>query len=241
MKEQQMPIFIHIPKTGGTTLNTIFKSQYEPKQYLDHNFYIDRVTSFDQLTAAEKESIEAVAGHYFYGTHEYFPKAHRYFTMLRDPVDRVLSLYYFLQTYPGYERVREMTLEEYVKAEAEAYNFQTIMICGLDVRPSVTRAKKHLDTFAAVGITEMFDESIYLLQREFGWEHIHYKKDNITKKRKRKEQISPETISLIQEYNEMDQEVYEYAKQLLHRKLSSLTPSEQIQLANYKLDQKSYS
>ncbi|MEY8738455.1 hypothetical protein AB9M62_02095 [Bacillales bacterium AN1005] len=112
-------------------------------------------------------------------------KSHRYFTMLRHPVDRVSSLYYYLMEndYPGYEWMKEMTLEEFVEATPEAQNNQTTLLCGYPINPDVNTAKERLKSFDMVGITELFNESLFLLKKTFNWKNIDYRRVNITKSR----------------------------------------------------------
>ncbi|MBT2667112.1 sulfotransferase family 2 domain-containing protein [Bacillus sp. ISL-4] len=238
MSEEYLDIFMHVPKTGGTTLSAIFRKQYKANEIFDHDSYEFKIKKVDQLGVEEKRKIKAVAGHYNYGIHQHFSKPSNYFTMLRDPVDRVISLYYFLQNYhPGYERVRDMTLEEFVLKDPEAQNHQTILACGDPENPDITKAKENLKTFTVVGVTELFNETLFCLKKEYDWGDIHYTRKNITKNRLAKEEVPSGLINLIRKYNAMDLELYDYAKKLLNRKLKSLTVDEQKQLEKFKLEQ----
>lgn len=237
VSKNNLTIFMHIPKTGGTTLNKIFKKQYNFDEIYDHDSFKDKMIEHEKLTKEEKGKLKAVAGHYLYGIDQFFAKEFNYFTMLRDPVDRVISLYYFLQNYPGYERVKKMTLEEYVLKEAEAYNFQTVMVSGIPIKPDLEKAKENLKTFTVVGLTEFFNESLFLLKKAYGWNDIHYKKHNITKKRLKKEELPSTVINLIKKYNELDLELYDFSKQLMAKQLQTLTPDERKQLEQFKKEQ----
>jgi hypothetical protein len=238
MSEDLLDIFMHIPKTGGTTLSAIFRKQYKVNEIFDHDSYESKIKKVDQLGVEEKRKIKAVAGHYNYGIHQHFSKPSNYFTMLRDPVDRVISLYYFLQNYhPGYERVRDMTLEEFVLKDPEAQNHQTILVCGKPENPDIEKAKENLKTFTVVGVTELFNETLFFLKKEYDWGDIHYTRKNITKNRLAKEEVPSELINLISHYNALDLELYDFAKKLLYEKLQSLTVDEQKQLEKFKPEQ----
>ncbi len=95
-------IFLHVPKCGGTTV----------KHYLDaveESFYVGRLVSFrawsyrkreilDKLSALCGQDLHVLYGPTtFFGIHESFAKLKpHYFTVLRDPVARVLSDYRYL-------------------------------------------------------------------------------------------------------------------------------------------------
>ena len=234
-KKKDLTIFLHIPKTGGTTLNSIFTRQYTVKEFHNHDLFDRKVIPFSELNEDQKRRINAISGHHFYGVHEFFNKPYLYFTMLRHPVDRVLSLYYYLKenNYPGYEWMKEMTLEEFIEATPEAHNNQTTLLCGYLTNPNVELAKERLKSFDMVGITELFDESLFLLKKTFKWRDIDYRKVNITKFRLKKEEVPEETIRLIEKYNEMDMQVYLYAKELLLHKLDNLPVKEKWRLQQF--------
>ena len=99
MDKNSLLIFLHIPKTGGTTLNSIFRKQFMRDKLFDHDNYQNKRMKLEDLTEEEKKQIQAIAGHYFYGIHHLFNKRATYFTMLRNPIDRVISSYYYLETH----------------------------------------------------------------------------------------------------------------------------------------------
>ena len=239
MREQELYIFLHIPKTGGSTLNSIFTRQFSAQELYDHELFQNKIIPLADLTSEDRKQIHAIAGHLLYGAHGKFYKPYHYFTMLRHPVDRVLSLYSFLKNYPGYERLQNMSLEEYVRTEPEAQNGQTLLLCGIPLQYDVSLAKKRLETFDVVGITERFDESLYLLKSAFGWTDIHYEKVNITKTRLKRADVPLETIKLIEEHNKLDLELYQFAKELLQKRLTNLPKREKKAMKSFVQKQKS--
>ncbi|MFJ5760221.1 sulfotransferase family 2 domain-containing protein [Neobacillus sp. NPDC093182] len=237
MTNDNLTVFMHIPKTGGTTLNDIFRKQYLFGEIFDHDSLKGIKKTIDKVTMEEKKNIKAIAGHYFYGIHQHFQKPYTYFTMMREPIDRVLSAYYFLQNYPGYERVKNMSLAEFVLQEPEANNMQTKLVSGQMFNPTLEKAKENLKAFKAVGITESFNESLVLFKKEFDWKNIYYTKQNITKNRRKKQEIPSSDINLIRKHNALDLELYEFAKQLFYQKLTTLTIDEQKELQKIKEQQ----
>ncbi|MED4116868.1 sulfotransferase family 2 domain-containing protein [Priestia megaterium] len=212
--EKKLIIFMHIPKTGGTTLNDIFKKSYAENEIYDHVPLEAMRNHFSQLKEEDKKEIKAISGHHFYGIHDLFSKPYTYFTMMRNPIERVISLYYFLKTYPGYyeENMRNMSFEEYIDWDPQARNGQIHQICGQNSQLSLEKAKENLKVFEVVGITEMFNESLLLLKNKFNWANIEYKKENVTKSRPRISEVSPKIIKKIEKNNELDIELYEFIK-----------------------------
>ncbi|MFC4076066.1 sulfotransferase family 2 domain-containing protein [Salinithrix halophila] len=229
--KDELIIFIHIPKTAGTTLRSILKKEYGP---LMKPFYLDKEQPPDMkpLLACKK----CIGGHIGYGI--WMPYWNRslllenpcsrpvsYITMLRDPVERLISLYNFLKII--YLPIQEpasvifnLTFEDFVESNHYQADTQTLYITGGSL--DIDTAKHHLTRFRAVGITERFDESIFLMKRKFGWGDLHYQKLNITPNRPQKNQLTDSIIQRIQERNALDVELYRFAKSLLEREIKSL-------------------
>jgi hypothetical protein len=243
--EDRALLFLHIPKAAGTTLHSVIERQFAP----DVTFSIDGFNSpqgikeFIRLPAQQREKIRLVKGHMPYGLHKYLSVPASYITMLRDPVDRVVSHYYFVLKTPAHYLhqavTRErMSLEDFVRSglSTELTNDQTRLISGVEKvntrlldgeerrtlqasREPVTReiletAKENLrEHFAAVGLFKSFDESLLLFKKVLGWGSIYYVRRNVTKGRPRVRQVPREARAVIEKYNEMDMELYEYARQ----------------------------
>lgn len=75
-------------------------------------------------------------------------------------------------------------------------------------------AKRNLETFAVVGLTERFDASLMLLGQRFGWTRLGYRKANQTRKRPPTSSIDPETRTALENLSTLDRELYDFAKTL---------------------------
>ena len=225
-------IVMLIPKTGGTTLREVLKRAYGG----DELFLPDTpATRFDRdleaLPSARRRRLRCVGGHLFYGTHAKLPSSARYATVLRDPVDRVVSHYYYIRRRPDaglYQLANELSLDEFVRRPFRPLdNAQVRFVSGVGYRPEagacgpkeLAAAKDHLDGFIAVGLTERFDESLEMFSRVFGWAKMVAAPRNVSEERPALDAIDPDTIAYIRQANELDADLYEHARRLFERQL----------------------
>ncbi|PLT35485.1 hypothetical protein CUU64_02430 [Bacillus sp. V5-8f] len=228
MNEKKVAIFLHIPKSAGSTLRSILKKNYDSQELRIGNRE-EMIESLKNLSKEEMEKIKCINGHVLFGIHDYLnERPYNYYTMLRDPIEHVISEYYFIVRKPNnisYEKVKSMSFEEFVLSEeftGRTSNRQTFFISG-GAKDAIEIAKENLKNyFSIVGITEMFDESIYLFAKELGWEDYYYKKKNVTKSRPSREDFPAHLIEIIKKNNELDIELYNYGKQLLEEKIENL-------------------
>lgn len=83
-------IFVHIPRTAGTTLHTILDRQYPREQIYSTNPTPDRPTAsveeFKRLSASEIAPLRLLRGHLPFGLHELITGPSAYFTLRRYPL-----------------------------------------------------------------------------------------------------------------------------------------------------------
>ena len=229
-------IFIHVPKTAGQTLYLIIKRQYPLEEIM--NFREGVGGSYPEFLKSSPDNRSRywlLRGHIPIGLHEYIDEPCEYFTFLRDPIERTISHYYFLareEVHPLKEKYGPdfISFKELLERGDDPllFNCHTRQLSGVmyDVPPrGCTRkhlelAKQNLrDNIRVVGLTERFDESLILLQDAFGWQDIRYVSDNVSVGRPRREDLSAETIALVEEANQLDQELYAYGQELFEKQL----------------------
>ena len=76
------------------------------------------------LPPARLRKTRMFKGHMLFGLHKILPQPSTYITVLRDPVERVLSAFYFMRSYrlhPLYWKLRreKWTVEEFVQRPRE--------------------------------------------------------------------------------------------------------------------------
>lgn len=221
-----------MPKVGGSTMSTILRRQYKPHE-VDSHYLTEDLSK--KLTKLNHESIKVIHGHYYYGLHQHFKRPYSYFTILRDPIDRTVSLYYYLRSIEGkdYDKYREMTLQQFVENKIEA-NIQTILLAGEDGKESLLKAVRNLTKMCdVVGTTDQFNETLYLLKKRYSWQDVFYEKVNVTKQRKQLTQIPQETIEKIKEVHYKDVILYHFAEKIMKGQLSSLTEKEKTEMEKF--------
>jgi hypothetical protein len=231
-RSQPLIIFLHLPKTAGTTLAHIIERQYDSIAILPlyESMFGEELAAIPQK---QMDRLRIVTGHLYFGAHAFSSRPGTYITMLREPIDRVISHYYFVRHDPSnylYDLARKMSLKEFVEScdRQEPNNDQTRLLAGKCNAASfgtcsgemLEIAKRHLaEYFSVVGVTEEFDRSLILMKRILGWRNPFYRKQNVNEHRLRKENIPPETLRVIQAYNELDIELYRNARELFRKQV----------------------
>ncbi len=230
--DRQALIFLHIPKTAGTTLNRIIEWQYNPRLIFTMDPYRIRATADRLRTLSEdrRRRLQVVRGHLYYGIHDCLPQGATYITMLRDPVKRTLSSYYFIQRRPLHPMHRKVTservsVEDFIRLTPHRQNLQCKMIAGLKGdapcdEATLEKAKEHLTrSFSVVGICERFEESLVVIARTFDWEIPYYESRKVAKSRP---QVESSATEMIREHNQYDLALYEFGQKLFEESVQKM-------------------
>jgi len=253
-------IFLHLPKTAGSTLGAIVKRQYPPEAvYL--RYAGPGIGPFQEILALpepQRARLRLLMGHLPFGIHETLPRPARYVTILREPVERVVSHYYFVRRRPDHhlhETVtsRRMTLRDFVESgiARELENGQTTWmgwspeLIARDDRSSpelLVRATRNLeDRFVVAGLTERFDETLLVMRERLGWTRsIWYRQENVTRNRPALAEIDEDTRALIVERNGLDIELYRYVRDRFEREISDLGPAFGRELRSFRIRNAGY-
>lgn len=243
-----MYVFLHIPKTAGSSLKSIIFSQY-PKS---KSFYVDGGDPKQSLSILKSEVLEKgknldlIYGHIdYYSVHFLNNENLRFVTILRNPIERVISLYYHVINMPSHylhnKFIEEnITLKQFIQGgfTTETNNGQVRILVGAggyhkndfskydipygEVDESLLEeALKNIEkSFAFVGTQEMFMESLILLKKHLNWkESLYFNEINTNKSKKNINQIDEETIEIIKHYNSFDIKLYDYIVNNLKKEL----------------------
>jgi hypothetical protein len=221
-------IFLHLPKTGGSTLTTLLRWQYRslhPDQIARFITAQQTFEEIDTLPLEQRARLKLLVGHFAYGVHEYIPKPCSYITIVREPVQRVVSLYRYIVSAPSHPLHETLTssslsLNDYIGSGIHHYqtdNALTRQLAGRDEEGDLTPrdleiAKHNLRSFLAVGLTEAFDESVTIFKRILGWRTPFYFNRNVSRRGPRPDQVAATTLESIRERNTFDVELYDMAR-----------------------------
>ena len=213
-------IFIHIPRTGGTTLTTTLRWVYGPwASYRDNPERPEYIDEFITKMRKEVSAPRLVAGHVHYGVHRHLDDPARYFTLLRHPLRQYISRFNFLKF--GYPNSYEsMSLTDFCRSDDpwSRPNDQVRFISGedpaQDPKAILEKAQDHLlNKIDVFGITERYDESILLFRRRLGWSRPPFYIISLSnKERPTLEELSSKELEAVKERNQLDMELYQFAK-----------------------------
>lgn len=259
-------IFSHIPKTAGSTLNEIIEDNYQPDSIF--NFYPQKqakntnaknwADDFNnhRRSLNTASGLEILRGHFGFGIHEHLDiKTYTYITVLRNPVERVISnYYYFDRPSIDYKQIKEeTTLASFVKEKRHKIidNYQTRFLSGIGWQRGIyledlysrkyavkygectekmlENAKENLDKYVLFGLQDRFTDTLRLFKRVLKWKDIKTNKEkNVGFNKPKREAIDRSIIQIIEQENKFDRELYEYATKTFDRQIENLQLSPKI-------------
>jgi hypothetical protein len=248
-------IFVHIPKTGGVSLERVLLRGFRPGEVFalgnastaHAGGHRHAVATFRQLSASTRREIGLLFGHMAYGLHRLMPGTCRYITLVRSPIERVVSFYNYARIVGRHPTAtpaaRAMSLREFVESEAHPFvvNGQTRILAGdrswrqwsddfgddVAADDLLPRALAHLEQIDLIGLTERYADTLLLLRAAFGWTQTISAPDNVTPADDRHPQVhvndlDAATYQAICDRNELDLQLYERAVRLFERRRHDL-------------------
>ena len=226
--------FQHIPKTAGTSLEKAFAEIYGES----------KVTPKLSLRVPEAlsryPSSMAVCGHFQVSRGDRLPSGYYALTVLRDPIDRFLSEFYFAKhdfqtlTQAG-QWYRDLSIEEFIAnpdaRAAYVWNGQTSILYPYsfdgptipEPEERLAAARKTLESLDLVAIHDEIEDALPMMAYELGWPSIpHLSRENVTTRRIDVDALKASERAKIAKLNALDIELFEHARKLFRAKRRSI-------------------
>ncbi|CAG7855864.1 hypothetical protein MCAMS1_00149 [biofilm metagenome] len=235
-------IFVHLQKTAGTSIIKEVRQYYGNNNVISHgDFFLDhdgqRITN-DKYAQPEYiqnrfGGIPFLSGHFGYEFAKPFMDSRFSFTFLRNPVERVLSAYYFYKTrnsdqFRHYSLAHQLPLDEFLALgftdpdiKLHVLNYQVSQLavgwgggvhfaCNGD--ELLAMAIKHLGEFSYVGFTETFEKDQEQILKYMGIAKPAVNiKSNANPGRPTFDSLPPSSKNLLLELTVLDRQLYEWA------------------------------
>lgn len=230
-------IFLHMPKAAGSTYIDVLARKQPSGSMVHLQGDSEERQAFINSPQEQRNQVSLLVGHMPYGMDAYLGAPASYITILRDPVDRIVSHYYFILRHENnylHEIVAKggMSLEEFVGSQVsvELDNLQTRILAPEYQAPfggvgqkELQAALGHLRGCAVVGLQEEPDKTLVLIKRFMGWKTVPLMvKKNVTANRPAKDQIPGRVRDIILETNSLDVALHKEAQNLLATRFAKL-------------------
>ena len=229
LPEDYVIIFNHIPKVGGTSIINFFNQLYGEDKCFRHKTRIpgtDKFTSpIGKLEESKKAYLRFTAGHFKeIGVDELFKKPSFYIGVVRDPVDRFTSDYYYNRR-DGSPKLKEITnnlnINEYLQSKLKQKsnflnNAQMLMLTG---ETELEKAKQVIENkYLLCCGTKQLDRFIELLSAFYDFQVTTSYRKNVTPSKQKNQALSVENQEIIRDRNEIDVQFCQYIEESFSKK-----------------------
>ncbi|MCB5200654.1 sulfotransferase family protein [Loktanella sp. TSTF-M6] len=237
--DRPLDVFLHIPKTAGTSFNTLLSRAYGHSDTLHVPFdHLDDGTrALAALPSERQQALTLLRGHITHGIHGGIPRPVRYFTVLRDPASRIVSFLNHMAAeaahnptsdVPWLTSLRDWSdMETYIRQRPrQVDNYMVRALSGRDFAPgacdeaALEAAIATLHAMPAFGVYADINASVLALAEAFDW--------GVLPVLSRSKSGNPRRITLtdrdravLQDLNRYDQALYDTACALFRDRLAA--------------------
>ena len=227
-------LFDHLPKTGGTAFRTVLEQVFGAENVTPHLECRSEIWAVQRFPAAR-----LISGHYL----SLMPAEGRWFgrkrlTLLRHPVDRAISEYFYWRHHARDggvadklgEWAQRYDIADFFKARAESDETGAVNFCAKHFASRISRnlgdkertlslAMKSLKSYDFIGICERLSDSVDMFCWQFRLPPVdNVPRVNVTSSRIRVGDLDSRTFDQLVEMNDLDIRLYDSALRIFEEK-----------------------
>jgi len=225
----QKILHFHIPKTGGIAIRHYFVDQLGEARVSPSvvgSRLSDALLRWDDL--------DVVSGHFLLRQGDRLPADRCGVTVLRNPIDRFLSEYFFAKSDNADRlldtKLHALDLDTYLdkltEQEVQSASCQIEMLYALgttsqDVLSSnekLAAALRAIDKFELVGMQDELEDFACMLDARFSWSSKPLSFKNVTSQRLQSNALTPSQACKLKSLLGAEFELYEHARMIFRRK-----------------------
>ncbi len=203
--------------------NAVLDNPIGPVADFFNRFFINFKSTYD----CHSQSVHMIWCHYLFGAHLFFSRPCTYITLLRDPVTQFISSVWFAhqsRKLPGLPKFEDW-LEEFQNvmchdiarvfchtgAQRDLSEVPQLVQAKPDPETALRTAMENIDRYySLVGITELFDETLFLCADHLGYLELPiWTRRMATPGRPKKEDLPERLLQKIQAVTASDQILYD--------------------------------
>jgi hypothetical protein len=225
-------LFEHIPKCGGSTVNAYIKSQYLNKRVfsVNGNDPAASISYFKSLPEEKRYSFDLIHGHGADQLRDYSHPETLNVTIFRDPVERIISHYYYVLQSPKHNLFKEVTkkklsLVDYASSDLSSelrnnYVTRFLRISAEEVErnpeQSIERAYRLIrEAYGVTGTLDQLEISMNKVAKLLNFSNkFHPSRMNVTINRPGIDEIDQSVLDKIEKLNIIDVELYRMIKNM---------------------------